>query len=130
MRLRERSGDCPSASAASAVASLRCNMREVEAAKEAAVQLEESLVGSTGGDRLLCSRLFTRLLLYIDLMVFYQPFRSFQEGKSAEDALKEAFVHWGFKGDNQEGATATPPEVIAETSLLQARQAPAVSFKP
>ncbi|CDJ61038.1 hypothetical protein, conserved [Eimeria maxima] len=129
MRLREQSEDCPSAAAAAGVAALNCNMAEVSVAKEAAVQLEESLVGSSGEDRLRCSRLFTRLLLYIDLMVFYQPFKAFQEGKSAKDALQEAFVHWGFRGDNQDdGTLATPPEVVAETSLLQARQACAVPF--
>ncbi|CDJ29308.1 uncharacterized protein EMH_0020240 [Eimeria mitis] len=44
MRLRERSGDCPSAAAAAAVAALSCNMVEVSAAKETAVQLEEALM--------------------------------------------------------------------------------------
>ncbi|CDI75998.1 hypothetical protein, conserved [Eimeria praecox] len=122
MRLRERGGDCPSAAAAAE--SLSCNMTEVSMAKEVAVQLEESLVGLTGEDRLRCSRLFTQLLHYIDLMVFYQPFKAFQEGKSAEDALKEAFVHWGFTGDTQEeGVLEDSRQTVAETSLLQARQA-------
>ena len=97
-------------------------MREIDQAKGVAVRIEPSLQQTQGDTQLYCSDILSRVLHYIDLMIFCTPFFSFQEGKHASDALEAAFVHWGITRGSS--APLSLPErrvALGGTALLQER---------
>ena len=112
MEARQRAQQCPLAAAA--IGRLECSMQDIADTIEVAIQVDPSLTQAVGEDQLYCSYILTRILHYIDLMILYTPFALYQEGRSADDALQEAFLHWGLGRDGIESN-----ETLTSTSLLQ-----------
>lgn len=78
---------------------LNCQMNELGEAQELAVQVEDVILGSEGGQiHRHCSYILLKLLQYIDLMVLWGPFRANEQGYSPKESLNFAFSQWFPRG--------------------------------
>ncbi|KAL8433929.1 hypothetical protein Efla_001831 [Eimeria flavescens] len=116
---------CPGAE--DALSPLQCSMEEIPQAKEVAVAVESATSASDPAAQQACARILTKLLHYIDLMVFYTPFASYQEGVSPQEALEKAFSHWelsreGGSGGQAQGSDAGDAARDAAPSIVELRQ--------
>lgn len=124
MSTKEKAGQCPLA--ARSIASLECTMEDIDNAINIAIQVESSLTVTKGEKTLQqsCSYLLSRILQYIDLMIFYKPFKLFQSGVDVEQALNSAFAHWGIsKDENGPQPPVSETKKAEETAFLQEKYA-------
>ncbi|XP_026190108.1 uncharacterized protein LOC34619925 [Cyclospora cayetanensis] len=106
---------CPAAVAL--LSSLDCNMKEIQAAREAVTKLESSLLETKEEIQLPCAKISSKLLHYIDLMIFNTAFEAYEAGQTPQQALTQTFEHWGIQGDADESPGSSSSSFEGPPSL-------------
>ncbi|OEH80124.1 hypothetical protein cyc_03189 [Cyclospora cayetanensis] len=119
---------CPAAVAL--LSSLDCNMKEIQAAREAVTKLESSLLETKEEIQLPCAKISSKLLHYIDLMIFNTAFEAYEAGQTPQQALTQTFEHWGIQGDADESPGSSSSSFAERKHQVTSSSLPAANIVP